>query len=71
MSIILIKNTLAYVFDNYLQAARELYPNRCAHLYDSELNRRKNLQFILRVIRNKTLTLTEKGKFDLFQNPND
>ena len=50
------KNTIAFVFNNYLQAARVLSPNRVAHLSDSELNCRKNLQHIIRVINKGTLT---------------
>lgn len=60
---------LAYVFDNCAQAARELTPNRCAHLSDLELNKNKNLQHIRRIINKGTLTTTEIGKFYLFQNP--
>lgn len=58
---------VAYVFDSCAQAARELTPNRCAHLSDLELNKKKNIQHILRVINKGTLTSTEKGKFYLFQ----
>jgi len=64
------KNTIAFIFNNYFQAARVLTPNRCAHLSDSELNRRKNLQHIIRVINKGTLTKTEQGKFYLYENNN-
>nr|YP_009240537.1 LAGLIDADG endonuclease [Pyronema omphalodes]AMO66509.1 LAGLIDADG endonuclease [Pyronema omphalodes] len=63
------KKTVAFVFDNCGQAARCLTPQRCMHFSDSELQKNKNLQHILRVINKGVLTLTEKGKFYFYKNP--
>lgn len=64
------KKTIAYIFDSVELAARELTPERCCHLSDSEIRERKNIRYIRRVINKGTLTNTEKGKFYLYQNPN-
>lgn len=64
------KKTLAYVFDSIEQGARFLTPQRCSHLSDSEINQKKNIRHIRRVINKDVLTTTEKGKFYLYQNPN-
>jgi hypothetical protein len=60
-------NTLAYEFDSVEEGARFLTPQRCSHLSDSEIREKKNIRHIRRV---EALTLTEKGKFYLYQNPN-
>jgi hypothetical protein len=62
--------TLAYTFCSVEQAARELTSARCSHLSDLEIGQRKNIRYLRRVINKNVLTLTEKGKFYLFQNPN-
>ncbi len=62
--------TLVYTFDSVEQAARELTPARCSHFSDLEIGQKKNIRYLRRVINKNVLTLTEKGKFYLFQNPN-
>lgn len=64
------KQSLAYVFDNAVQTAKELTPKRVAHLSNLDLSKNKNLQHIRRVINKGILTETEKGKFYIFENPN-
>lgn len=61
------KQSLAYVMDSVVQAARELTPKRVAHMSDLELKQNKNLQHIRRVINKGVLTETEKGKFYIFE----
>lgn len=63
------KETLSYVFENCVEAARKLTPKRCERFTDEELSHNKNLQHIRRVINKGVLTTTEKGKFYVFQNP--
>lgn len=63
------KTTLAYVFNNIVEACRTLTPNRSKKFTDSELKKNKNTQFILRVINKGVLTKTEQGKFYLLKNP--
>ena len=63
------KITLAFVFNNIVEACRKLSPMRCEKFTDSELKKNKNVQFILRVINKGVLTKTELGKFYIFKNP--
>ena len=63
------KKTIAYVFDNIVETCRTLAPIRSSKFTDSELGKKKNVQFILRVINKGVLTRTELGQFYLFKNP--
>lgn len=63
------KRTLAYVFDNMVEACRTLTPKRCEKFSDSDLEKNKNIQHILRTINKGNLTRTEVGKFYLLKNP--
>ena len=63
------KQTLAYVLDNMVEACRTLTPKRCEKFSDSDLEKNKNIQHILRTINKGVLTRTEVGKFYLFKNP--
>lgn len=61
------KQTLAYVFYSMGKACRMLTPGRCKHLSDSDLEKKKNIQHLLRV--KGILSKTELGSFYLFKNP--
>jgi NUMOD1 domain len=63
------KQTLVYVFDSMAKACRTLRPSRCKNLSDLDLEKRKNIQHLLRVINKGILSKTELGSFYLFKNP--
>ena len=66
------KKTIAFVFDSIVNACRTLtlikFPLD-GKIYDSDLTKNKNIQFIWWVINKKVLTNTEVGKFYIFLNP--
>ena len=66
------KKTIAFVFDSIVNACRTLtlikFPLD-GKIYDSDLTKNKNIQFIWCVINKRVLTNTEVGKFYIFLNP--